>query len=254
MSASATTQRRALVQSEAITARATPTIKLMLAASVLLAAGACAATFSAASATGQTFSDTPTIRTAMHTSTVSTMILALLVGLVSATGEFRHGHIDQLLLGSPKRQSLVTAKGVVNGTMGIVFGLLSVLVSATTAWVYFRANNTNIDLSRAIIWKPLLGLAIAAPLCALIGVGIGIAARHQTASIGAALGWILLVEPLAAAGIPRVSRWFPLASALALTSSPDERLTAPVTGGLVLIIYVILAISIATIRFRKYDV
>lgn len=251
---SAVPPTRRLVGAEVIATRATPTTKLLLVAVLVLTCAAAAATFAASDATGRHFSDTLTVRTAMHTSTVSTMILAMLAAIVAVTGEFRHGRIDQLLLGTPNRSTVLWIKAWVSTGIGTLYGVSGALIGGSTAWLWFRANGETLDLSQKIVYQPLLGVILAAPMFALIGVGISAAIRHQAATIGAVLGWILLIEPLVSTAMPEIAKWFPLASALALTYSPNEALLSPMAGGLVLVAYSAVAVLIGRARLRRGDV
>lgn len=243
-----------LVGAELAASRATPTTKLLLLSATTLAAAACAATFAASGAAGRAFDDALRIRTAMHTSTVSTMILAMVAAIVAVTGDFRNGRIDQLVLSVPIRWAILAAKAVASSAVALLYGTAGSLAGGLTAWVWFRANGETLDLTRSIVWQPLLGVVIAAPLFALIGVGVSAALRHQSGTIGVALGWIFLVEPMAAAGIPAIARWFPLSAALGLTNSPDGGLLAPVAGGLVLAAYALISVAIGAVQLARTDI
>ena len=244
---------RRLVGAEAITTRATPTAKILFAAAIVLAGAACAATFAASNAAGRRFDDTLTVRTAMHTSTVSVMILAMISAIVAVTGDFRHGRIDQLFLSAPNRSVVLWAKAAISATIGVVYGIGGAIIGGSTALIWFRAKGETLDLSRQIVYQPLLGVILAAPMFALIGVGISAATRHQAATIGAVLGWILLIEPLAATALPDIARWFPLAAALALTNSPNDALLSPLSGGVVLAAYSAVSILIGRAQLRRND-
>lgn len=245
---------RRLLGAEAITTRATPTAKILFGAAIALAGAACAATFAASNAAGRRFDDTLTVRTAMHTSTVSVMILAMLAAIAAVTGDFRHGRIDQLFLSAPNRSTVLWAKASISATVGALYGVGGALIGGSTAWIWFRAKGQTLDLSQQIVYQPLLGVLIAAPMFALIGVGISAATRHQAATIGAVMGWILLIEPLAGAGLPDIAKWFPLAAALALTNSPNAALLSPLSGGLVLAAYSAVALLIGLLQLRRGDV
>lgn len=243
-----------LIEAEAIATRATRTTTILLAGAMALSSAAVVATFAASTTTGLRFDDTLSIRTAMHTSTVATMILAMVAAIVAVTGDFRFGRIDQLFLTAPRRSVVLAAKGVTSTIVGLLYGFGGALVSGFTAWIWFRANGESLDFGQKIVWQPLVGVVLAAPMFAAIGVGISAATRHQAGTIGGVLGWILLVEPLFAAGLPDVGKWFPLATALALTNSPDDDLLSPMSGGLVLGAYTVIALIIGLVQLRRTDV
>lgn len=242
-----------LIEAEAIATRSTRTTTTLLFGAMALSSAAVVATFAASTAAGRRFDDTLSISTAMHTSTVSTMILALVAAIVAVTGDFRNGRIDQLFLTAPRRSAVLVAKGVTSTTIGLLYGVGGALVSGLTAWIWFRANGESLDFGQKIVWQPLVGVVLAAPMFAAIGVGVGAATRHQAATIGGVLGWILFVEPLVGAGLPDVGKWFPLATALALTNSPDGDLLSPMSGGLVLGAYTVIALVVGLVQLRRTD-
>ena len=242
-----------LIEAEAIATRATRTTTILLVGAMALSSAAVVATFGASTAAGRRFDDTMSISTAMHTSTVSTMILAMVAAIVAVTGDFRNGRIDQLFLTAPRRSAVLVAKGVTSTIIGLMYGIGGALVSGATAWIWFRVNGESLDFGQKIVWQPLVGVVLAAPMFAAIGVGISAATRHQAATIGGVLGWILLVEPLVGAGLPDVGKWFPLATALALTNSPTDSLLSPMSGGLVLGAYTVIALTVGLVQLRTTD-
>lgn len=242
-----------LIEAEVIATRATRTTTILFAGVIVLSGTAVMATFGASEAAGRRFDDILSIRTAMHTSTVGTMILVIVAAIVNVTGGFRHGRIDQLFLTAPRRSAVLAAKGVTNTIIGLLYGIGGAVAGGSTAWIWFRVKGESLDFGQAIVWQPLVGVVLAAPMFAAIGVGISAVTRHQSGTIGAVLGWIILIEPLVAAGLPDVGRWFPLASALALTNDPGESLLSPMSGGLVLSAYTVITLIVGWIQLRRAD-
>lgn len=249
----ATTTGR-LVRAELDAMRGTPTARRLLLGVVMLAAAAVVATFVAANSTGSPLTDSTVVRTAMHTSTVSTMILSLMAAIVAGTGDFRHGRIDQLLLSAPVRWRVVVAKSWVAACTGLVFGIAGAVSGGASAWAVLTLNGDSLDVGQRIVTQPLVGVVIGAPLLALVGAGLAIVVRNQSGAIGGALGWLLLIEPLVSTAAPDVGGWMPFASGLALTYSPNAGLLGPALGGLVLALYAVLSVSVARIVLVRTDV
>lgn len=243
-----------LVRSEFVATRGTPTARRLLVAVVMLAGAAVVATFVAANSTGTALTDTTVLRTAMHTSTVSTMILSLMAAIVSGTGDFRHGRIDQLLLTSPIRSRVVLAKSWVAACTGLIFGVAGALSGAVTAWLFLALSRESLDFGQRIVAQPLIGVVIGAPLLALVGTGLAMVGRNQSGTIGSALGWLLLIEPLVSTAAPEASKWLPFASGLALTYSPNAGLLGPAFGGVVLAAYAAASVAVARIVLARTDV
>ena len=61
--------------------------------------------------------------------------------------------------------------------------------------------------------------ASGGPLLALVGTGLAMVGRNQSGTIGSALGWLLLIEPLVSTAAPEAAKWLPFASGLALMTA-----------------------------------
>ena len=88
-----------------------------------------------ASRAGNGNSGVPPITTATGLLTVTTvtgfgMLLAAVLGVISATGEFRHGSATLTYLATPSRVRVLWAKAAAVACFGAGFGLVAALVSA----------------------------------------------------------------------------------------------------------------------------
>lgn len=63
------------------------------------------------------------------------------------------------------------------------------------------AGTSGPDLAGSDVLRAALGGLLAAVLCAILGVGIGVLVRNQVAGVVATLCWFFIVEPL----IPLIS-------------------------------------------------
>ena len=87
-----------------------------------------------ASRAGHGNSGVPPITTATGLLTVTTvtgfgMLLAAVLGVISATGEFRHGSATLTYLATPNRTRVLAAKAAAAACFGAGFGLVAALVS-----------------------------------------------------------------------------------------------------------------------------
>ncbi len=193
------------------------------------------------------------LQLAMHSSTVATMVFALVGGLYSSTTDHRFGLVDQRLLSQPNRAIVLLAKAAISGVVGLVYGLLGAATAAGITALYFRSQAERLEITDPLVTRALLGIVLAAPLFAVIGVAVGTLVRSQPAAIGGTLAWILMAEPAALVGLPNVGKWLPGSSGLALTFSPDEALLDQTAGGLLLLAYVALVLFAAVASFRNAD-
>jgi ABC-2 type transport system permease protein len=154
---------------------------------------------------------------------------ALVLGVITITGEYRHKTITPSFLAEPRRGRLVLAKtevcaiagavvAIAVGIVGLVFGLSVVAGGYGTMSTMFH------EFGR--VW---IGLAAATVLFAVYGVGVGALLKNQVAALMVALGFSAIVEPILEGVVPSVGRFMPGAAAQALEAATSRR--GPFTAG-----------------------
>jgi hypothetical protein len=121
----------------------------------------------------------------------SSLLFALILGVLVITWEYRHGTITQTFLVTPVRERVVAAKLLVGGLVGaalVVPALLLMLVIAEI-WVGDRLDFGGHELG--LIGRVFLAAAIVAAL----GVEIGACTARQLGAIIAAFAWLAFAEP-----------------------------------------------------------
>jgi ABC-2 type transport system permease protein len=118
----------------------------------------------------------------------------LILGVVGATGEFRHRTLAPAVLIAPDRFRLVVARvlaygltaGLVAMAMGVVaFGLGTPLLS-----------DAGPDMAGSDYLSLAAGGLLATVLCAMLGVGFGTLVRNQVAAVVGLFVWLFVLEPL----------------------------------------------------------
>jgi ABC-2 type transport system permease protein len=122
--------------------------------------------------------------------------LALLLGVLAVTTEFRHGTITPALLITPTRTPLLGAKLITLIASGLVLGLLTFGAAAAIALPILSARHIASQVDSGSVAAVITGGAITTALSAAVGVGIGAAVRNQVGAIVAALGVLYVLEPL----------------------------------------------------------
>lgn len=123
-----------------------------------------------------------------------TWLFVLLLGLRSFTDEFRHGSIVPTLLANPDRRRVLLAKVVAVTSTSLVFvvGAYAVALAIGVPRLGSEGAETNIA---TLAMATLLGkAALMSILWAALGVGLGLAVRHQVAAIVGSFVWIMFVE------------------------------------------------------------
>jgi ABC-2 type transport system permease protein len=105
----------------------------------------------------------------------------LILGVVGATGEFRHRTLAPAVLIAPDRFRLVVARV-------LAYGLTAGLVAMAMGVVAFGLGSDYISLAA--------GGLLATVLCAMLGVGFGTLVRNQVAAVVGLFVWLFVLEPL----------------------------------------------------------
>src|ERR1700728_1048454 len=170
-------------------------------------------------------------------------LLALVLGVLIITGEYRHKTVTPTFLAEPRRGRVVTAKlgvalgggvalGVLTMLVGLVIGFvlvavkvhscltpsgvsqgMSLAVCSAQHGMYYVASTHNLwhDWSRI---AP--GVILGTGLFALYGLGLGALLKNQVVAIAVGLGFTLVVETIVAAVWPTVGEYLPGLAATAL--------------------------------------
>ena len=130
-------------------------------------------------------------------------MLASVVGILMFTGEAQHGTLAVALVARPARWVIVVAKTIIATTVGLALGTTGMIAGFAGAAVGGVPLGTGSALTSRALWA-LLYIALAA----LIGLGVGMIARHTAGAITGLLMWSFVIESLFAPAIPQGVRHF----------------------------------------------
>jgi ABC-2 type transport system permease protein len=164
----------------------------------LLAAGTITLITGGIVATAATTSSTPGISPARSILAIAgvAQTVALLVGVLSVTSEFRHKTITPAVLITPRRTPLLAAKIITLAAAGLVFGLAMTGMAAAITMPVLAARHIPAGVTGAGTAAIVAGGGIATALAAAIGVGVGAIIRNQAAAIVSVLALLYVAEPL----------------------------------------------------------
>jgi hypothetical protein len=134
-------------------------------------------------------------------------LISLILGIVSAAGEYGHGTISHTFLVVPVRERVVAAKLVSAALAGAALAIASAAFAWGFAALLLSTRSIPLHLGSRVALYLLLGSIGAAAITGALGVGLGGALRRQTAAIVLALVWLLVAEPLLA--IAGVNKYAP---------------------------------------------
>jgi hypothetical protein len=138
-------------------------------------------------------------RTAINFGNTLSAVL-LLFGVVGSTSEYRHRTLAPALLIAPDRGKLTFARMLAYGVAALAIGVL-LLIVAFAIGIPLLSGTSGPDLTGSDYARAAGGGLIAAVLCAILGVGLGVLVRNQVAGVVGSLCWFFIVEPL----IPLIS-------------------------------------------------
>jgi len=164
----------------------------------LLAIGAAALIASGVAATAAATSFTPGPSPARSVLSIAGLAqtVALIAGVLSVTGEFRHKTITPAALITPRRAPLLAAKLITLAAAGLAFGLAATATASAITLPLLAARHVPADLTGSGVAAVIVGGGIATALSAAIGIGVGAIIRNQAGAIIAVLALLYVAEPL----------------------------------------------------------
>lgn len=134
-----------------------------------------------------------------------TAVLAAIAGILLFTTEAQHGTLATSLTAQPARWVVAASKMAITIAVGLVLGTAGMVAAATGALI------GGLELGDTATAAPTALYALLfTSLAALIGLGIGMIARHSAAAISGLLVWWFVGENLIRAFAPAsVSRFLP---------------------------------------------
>jgi len=214
-------------------------------------------------------------------------LLALVLGVLIITGEYRHRTATPVFLAEPRRGRVVTAKlgigflgGIALGGLsmlaGLVLGLVLVALKVHSCLtfsgvqqgmaqaacrahngVYFVANTHDMWHQ----WSRIApGIVLGTGLFVIYGVGLGALLKNQVVAIVTGLGFTLVVESIIGAIWPTIGEYLPGQAATALE---DTKTTVGIGhaeqlpwwgGAVMLVIYGVVLTVVGTLTTIRSDV
>jgi ABC-2 type transport system permease protein len=190
----------------------------------------------------------------LHVSLTMAPLFGLLLGLRSFTDEFRFGSIVPTLLASPVRRRVLGAKLVATGGGAIVFSLAAVVTSMAVGIPLLVAKGIDVTWSTGALAVIVGRLVAATVLWTAIGVGLGLAVRHQVAAIAGALIWLLAAEGILSGLVPDVAKYFPGAAGFAIVGINPADLLTPALGAVLLGGYALVAVVTGAVLMQRRDI
>jgi ABC-2 type transport system permease protein len=181
-------------------------------------------------------------------------LISLILGIVSAAGEYAHGTANHTFLATPVRERVVGAKLIAAAAAGVAVALFAEADTYALTAIWLSAKSAPFHLGAHSVLMRLAGILGASALAGALGVGFGALLRRQTAGIVIALVWLLVGEPvLAAAGVQQYAPGHSIAAVVEAGSQGSDVLRF--WPGLLLAAGYVAAVGLAgTIAVSRSDV
>jgi ABC-2 type transport system permease protein len=182
------------------------------------------------------------------------LVMLLVLGVLIATTEFRHGTASSTFLASPKRYPVLLAKLGVALAIGLVAGIAYVVVNAGLAMPLFSDRGGDLPATGDLI-EIYGGVTVSYAVICAFGLGVGAVVRNQVGAIIAAIAFFFVLSPLPELLPGSIGEYFPAQAIGSLHGNPEgDGNLDQVAGGLVLSAWAAALVALGTLLVCRRDV
>lgn len=181
------------------------------------------------------------------------LVMMLVLGVLIATTEFRHGTASSTFLVSPKRYPAVLAKLGVALLVGLLAGLAYLLVNAGLALTLFSDRGGELPPTGDLV-EIYAGVIVSYAIICAFGLGVGAIVRNQVGSILAAIAFFFVLSPLPELLPGSLGDYFPAQAIGSLHgSSEGDGSLSQISGGLVFAAWSAGLVALGTLLICRRD-
>ena len=149
---------------------------------------------------------------------------------------------------------MLGAKLVATAGGGVVLSLSAMAITIAVGVPLLVAKGVDVTWSTGALAVVVGRLVAATVLWTAIGVGLGLAVRHQVAAIAGTLVWILAAEGIFSGLVPGVAKFFPGAAGFAIVGINPADLLTPGLGAVLLGGYALVAVATGAVLMQRRDI
>lgn len=182
-------------------------------------------------------------------------LLTMVLGVVAAAGEYRHGTIASTLLVTPQRLRAVSAAVVACLLGGLASGVAITGVTAAIALPWLAAKDAaTVSTGRAL--EVMIGSAGFCALAAALGAALGALVRNQVAAVVGLLVVIFVVDPALGALVESVAPFTLSGLTTSITGGEDSSIDLLPSGVAAAIwaLYTVLFAALAAFFTARRDI
>jgi len=188
-------------------------------------------------------------------------LFMIILGVVGAAGEYRHGTVTSTFLVAPDRRRVLIAKGVAYGLGGLATGAVTaaLVLAISIPWLSAQGHSLgSLGIETGDVISIASGSIVYAALAAAFGVGFGSLVTSQVAAVVVVLILVSVIDPVVAGLVSGYGRFSLQGLALGLSGATGKdagyELFAPVVAGLIYLGYATLLLTAAAVVVPERDV
>ncbi|WP_331732923.1 ABC transporter permease (plasmid) [Streptomyces avidinii] len=124
------------------------------------------------------------------------MLVASSMGALTVVSEYSSGLIRTTSVAVPARGSVVLAKAAVTAALWTAVGTVISTGSFLVSQAVLSGRHASVPLTHPGVFRALVASALLAPVCALIGLGLGVLLRHSAATMVTSVLTLLMLPPM----------------------------------------------------------
>ena len=182
------------------------------------------------------------------------LVMMLVLGVLIATTEFRHGTASSTFLATPKRWPSLLAKLGAALAVGLLAGLAYVAINAGLALPLFSGREGDLPAAGNLV-EIYGGVVVSYALICAFGLGVGEIVRNQVGAIIAAIAFFFVLSPLPELLPGSIGEYFPAQAIGSLHGNPEgDGNLSQLGGGLVLSAWAAALVALGTLIVCRRDV
>ncbi|MET9602181.1 MULTISPECIES: ABC transporter permease [unclassified Streptomyces] len=124
------------------------------------------------------------------------ILVAGSIGALTAVSEYSSGLIRTTTVAVPARGSVVLAKAAVTAVLWTAVGTAASTGSFLVSQAVLDGHRAGVPITHPGVLRALVASALLAPVCALVGLGLGVLLRHAAGTMVTSLFTLLMLPPM----------------------------------------------------------
>lgn len=188
-------------------------------------------------------------------------LFMIILGVVGAAGEYRHGTVTSTFLVAPDRRRVLIAKGIAYGLGGLLTGVVTaaLVLAISIPWLSAQGHSAGaLGVGTGDVIAIAAGSIVYAALAAVFGVGFGSLITSQVAAVVVVLILVSVIDPVVAGLVSGYGRFSLQGLAMGVSGATAKDagydLFEPVVAGLIYFGYAAVLLTAAAIVVPQRDV